>query len=297
MTSTLTLGIDVGGTSIKAAAVDVEGGVHAERRVPTPSDDASGEKTVAIISDLIDDFSRSHRVASVGLVVPGVVDEGSGVVISAVNLGWNNLPLRRLVARSARLPIVFGQDVRAGAYAEAARGAARGRTGVCVFVPIGTGIAAGVIVNGNPLSSGGWAGEIGQIGVAPTPERAGNHPLTLESVASASAIARRIGCADAKAAVELVRGGDEFAIRIWNDAIDAIAESLAWTTSIVGAEVIIIGGGLAEAGSVFLDPLGHSLDARLGALRRPDLVTAAFGDQAAIVGAGLLAHQLEARRS
>lgn len=295
MTPSLTLGIDVGGTSIKAATVDGAGGAHAQRRIATPADDASGEKTAAIVAELVDEFSRDHRLASVGLVVPGIVDEASGVVVNAVNLGWRNVPLRAMVSRNIPLPLAFGQDVRAGAYAEAAEGAARGR-GVCVFVPIGTGIAAGIIVNGCPLSSGGWAGEIGQIEVTSTPERARSHSQKLESLASASAIARRIGCVDAKAAAELVRGGDEHAVRVWHDAVDAIAEALAWTTSVVGAEVIIIGGGLAEAGPVLLDPLVRALGSRLGVLRRPEVVTATFGDQAAIIGAGLLAHQLDAHQ-
>ncbi|MHA6695497.1 ROK family protein [Homoserinimonas sp. A520] len=296
MTSTLSLGIDVGGTSIKAAAVDAEGRLHAEQRVQTPSGDSSGDKAAEIISGLIDQFCASHRVTSVGVAVPGIVNEESGVVVSAVNLGWEGLPLRQMITALTPLPLFFGQDVRAGAYAETALGAARDRNGVVAFVPIGTGIAAGIMVDGSPLTAGGWAGEIGQMAVAATAPRAGT-AQSLESVASASAIARRIGSADAKAAVELVSGGDASAILIWNDAVDALAESLAWMTAIVGAETIIIGGGLAESGSVLMDPLERALAVRLGALRRPALLTAAFGDQAAIVGAGLLAHRLEADRT
>lgn len=291
MTSTLALGIDVGGTTIKAAAVDVEGRLQAQRRMPTPVDDAQGEKTAAIVAELIEDFGRSHQLDAVGLVVPGVVDETSGVVITAVNLGWEDLPLRSMVAPLTPLPLYFGQDVRSGAYAEATKGAARGHTGVVAFVPIGTGIAAGIIVDGVPLSAGGWAGEIGQLELAASTARPGQ-PVPLEAVASASAIARRIGCADAKAAADLVGSGDERAIRIWNDAVEALAESLAWMTAIAGVETIIIGGGLAESGSVLMDPLERALAARLGLLRHPRLVTAAFGDQAAIVGSGLLAHRL-----
>ncbi|MHA6670029.1 ROK family protein [Homoserinimonas sp. A447] len=295
MTSTLAIGIDVGGTSIKAAAVDAEGRLHAEQRMHTPSADARGDKTARIISGLIDQFCASHQVTSVGVAVPGIVDEESGVVVSAVNLGWEGLHLRQMITRFTPLPLFFGQDVRAGAHAEAALGAARDRNGVVAFVPIGTGIAAGIIVDGIPLTAGGWAGEIGQIAVATTAHREGT-PRALESVASASAIARRIGCADAKVAADLVNGGDASAIEVWNDAIDALAESLAWMTAIIGAETIIIGGGLSESGSLLMDPLERALAVRLGALRRPALLTAAFGDQAAIVGAGLLALGLEVDR-
>lgn len=294
MTSPLSLGIDVGGTSIKASAVDNDGNAYAVQRRRTPADDASGEKTAAIVAELVAEYSRRRGVAAVGLAVPGVVDEGAGTVVSAVNLNWTNVPLRSMVEKLIRLPLAFGQDVRTGAFAEAMKGASSHCRGVSAFVPIGTGIAAGIIVDGVPLSSGGWAGEIGQIAVASTPERSGIHPATLESVASTAAIARRIGCTDAKEAADMVRGGDDLAVRVWMDAVDAIAESLAWTTSVIGAEVIVIGGGLAEAGAILLDPLVHALNARLGALRRPEVVAATFGDQAATIGAGLLAHRLAA---
>lgn len=283
------LGIDVGGTSIKAAAIGADGEAWHERRVATPRGDSDGRRTIGLLSRLVAEFTHRLDLTAVGIAVPGIVDETRGVVISAVNLGWDHLPLRDLLAPALDLTLVFGQDVRTGAFAEATRGAAAAQPGVSVFVPIGTGIAAGIIVDGRPLTSGGWAGEIGQIDVAETVERVDLPNRTLEEVASASAIATRLGVVDAREAAALVRSGDSRATRIWMDAISAIAEALAWTTAVTGAETIVVGGGLAGAGSVLIDPLEVQLRARLGVLRMPRLVVAAFGDRAAMVGAGLMA--------
>lgn len=291
MSPPLALGIDVGGTSIKTSVVDETGEASGVLRTPTPADDPTGEKTAAAVAELISRQVDRHDVAAIGLAVPGVVNEFTGTVVSAVNLGWTDLPFRRMVEGHLDLPLAFGQDVRTGAFAEASLGAARDR-GVSVFMPIGTGISIGIIVEGVPLSSGGWAGEIGQLPVMTADDRGELRSLerpSLESVASASAIAERIGCATAKDAAELVRQRDPQAVRVWRSAVDALADAIAWTTGVVGAEVVVIGGGLGEAGPLLLDPLSRAVDRRLGVLRRPAILPAVFGDLATTIGAGLLA--------
>lgn len=303
MSQPFTLGIDVGGTSIKTSVVDEAGEAGHVLRTPTPVADPTGEQTAAVVVELISRHVGLHDIAAIGLAVPGVVNEFTGTVVSAVNLGWADLPFRRMVEAHLDLPLAFGQDVRTGAFAEATLGAARDR-GVSVFMPIGTGISIGIIVEGVPLSSAGWAGEIGQLPVPatddhqdfrsfepPSLERPSLERPTLESVASASAIANRIGCATAEDAAELVRQRDPRAVRVWHSAVDALADAIAWTTGVVGAEVVVIGGGLGEAGPLLLDPLSRAVDRRLGGLRRPMIVPAAFGDLATTIGAGLLAQR------
>lgn len=292
MTHGLALGIDVGGTSIKASAIDRTGRAREVFRRPTPSNDTNGELTATAVVELIEQHTAQHEIGAVGLAVPGVVDEAAGVVVHAINLGWRDLAILEmvklnLVERHVGLPIAFGQDVRTGAIAEATAGAASG-SGVSVFMPIGTGISIATVVNGIPLALGPWAGEIGQIAMA---TREGG-PTPLELVASASAIARRVGCATAAEVAERVLHSDPRAELVWNDAIEAIADALAWTTAITGAEVIVVGGGLGEAGALLLDPLARAVEARVGVLPTPTVVAAAFGDLSTTVGAGLLAHRL-----
>lgn len=293
MSQPLTLGVDVGGTSIKCSAIDPSGESRQVLRMPTPKDEASGAQTASVVIGLIDriraaDDMKDHDIAAIGLAVPGIVDEASGTVVSAVNLGWQDVGFRALVAQGVDRPVAFGQDVRTGALAEARLGAARGYP-VSVFLPIGTGVSIATVIDGTPLASGGWAGELGQLPIG-RPGDVDRAPV--ESLASASAIAARTGCSSALEAAERVRQGDPLAVRVWTEAIDALADALAWTVGVTGAGIVVVGGGLGTAGRLLLDPLEAALGARLGSLRRPVVAGAAFADLSTMVGAGLIAHDL-----
>ncbi|WP_213814398.1 ROK family protein [Glaciihabitans sp. dw_435] len=288
MTLSTVLGVDVGGTSIKARLVGVDGEVLGGWREPTPRDDPSGFATIATIAGLIEDASAIAAVGAVGLVVPGIVDEDLGVVIAAVNLGWVELPIAALARAAFGIPVAFGQDVRAGALAESVSGAASGIDGTVAFIPVGTGLAAAFIVDGEPLVSGGWAGEIGQIVIAEGPF-AGHR---VEEIASASGVARRAGVASALEAATLVRDGDVRATTAWQDTINVLADSLAGICSTIAPTTIVIGGGLAESGALLFDPLEKALVARLGLARRPRLVAATHGEAAGVIGAVYLAQRM-----
>jgi glucokinase len=156
---------------------------------------------------------------------------------------------------------------------------------VIAFVPIGTGIAAALLVDGRPLVSGGWAGEIGQ-----TVIRSGVHAgRRVEEIASASGTARRAGAADARTVAARVEDGDVEARQVWHDSVEVLADALAHLTATAAPETIVLGGGLALAGRTLIAPLEGALEARLGLLRRPTLRTAELGDRAAALGAAILA--------
>lgn len=288
LTGRAVLGIDVGGTTVKARLVDAGGAVLGEWREPTPAADPSAERTVALVADLVARAAALAPVEAVGLVVPGIVDDAPGIAVHAVNLGWRDLPLRSLTESVIRRPLAFAQDVRAGALAEGVSGAAAGIAGPVVFVPIGTGLAAAILIDGSPLVSGGWAGEIGQVVISHGPH-AGRR---VEEIASAGGIARRLDLADARSAAVLVQNGDPAASTIWHEAVDVLADSLAWITATVAPTTIVLGGGLAEAGALLFDPLERALDARLGVLRHPAVVRAAHGEAAAVIGATYLARSV-----
>jgi glucokinase len=281
------LGIDVGGTTIKGLRFSPAGEIETELRVPTPSPDPSGALLVDAVEELVAALDGDPD-APVGLVVPGIVDETRGVAVWSANVGYRDVPLRDLVSQRLGVPVAFGQDVRAGALAEARSGAARGLEGSVAFVAIGTGIAAAFIVDGMPLVSGGWAGEIGQVVLTQGPHAG----LRMEEVASASAIARRAGERDALAVAGRVDTGDADVVAVWNESIAVLADSLASIVATVAPTSIVLGGGLARAGNLLLDPLRVELAARVPALRLPQLLAAQHGDLAAAIGAGLLAAEL-----
>lgn len=302
------LGIDVGGTSVKVRLVADDGRVLEEQRVPTPRDDAEATalaEVVAALGQRARTAARQHGtdLGAIGLVVPGVVDEDTGRSVLSVNLGWRDVPVRARVTEALRaagvdaVPLAFGHDVRAGALAEvhAAAPAADPATdpaaglgsGTVAFVPVGTGLASALVVDGRVVPGGGWAGEIGQVRI-----RDGAHAgLRVEEVASAGAVARRSGAPSAHDAMLRVVADDPVARRAWDDCVEVLADSLAWLTAVAGCHTLIVGGGLAQSGPLLFDPLRSAVADRLTGVRVPELVGARHGDAAGAIGAVLLARQ------
>ncbi|GAB3468227.1 ROK family protein [Actinophytocola sediminis] len=292
----LVAAIDVGGTAIKAALVAEDLRVVHTRRTATRRVD--GRVDVGQIAELIEELraaAGADDLVGVGVAVPGIIDERHGIARAAVNLGWRDLPLRDQLADAARLPVALGHDVRTGGLAEFTVGAATGVRNA-MFVPIGTGIAAAVLVDGHRLDADGYAGELGHIVVDPNGAECGCGGLgCLETVASAAFIARHYAArtgrpvtraAEVAAAVE---AGDPDAHAVWARAVDGLAAALTTAITFVGPEVVAIGGGLAESGDTLLVPLRKSLVSRMTIQRMPTLVRAALGDNAGCIGAGILA--------
>jgi glucokinase len=299
------LAFDVGGTDMKSAIVDAEGRVLGLRRTPTPRD--SGDPAGAIVAALAE-LARLHRSEapgvqpiSAGVSVPGLVDERAGVGIFASNLGWRDAPIRELADRALGLPVAFGHDVRAAGDAEHRLGAARG-LGDVVVLAIGTGIAGSLVLDGRPYSGGGFAGELGHALSDPDGD-----PCTcgargcLETIASAGAIARRFAAASgnsvpgAREVLAAAQSGDADAVRIWDDAVRALAEAIARLVASIAPEAVVIGGGLAQAGPALFEPLGERLDGLLSFHRRPALIRARLGDDAGLLGTALAARDLADR--
>ena len=295
--------LDVGGTSMKGALVDDAHEVLLRQSASTPVADGT-EAVIDQIGTTLESLSAQAPALGLaapiaaGLVVPGIVDENNGVAVTAANIGWHDVPLAALLADRLGIPVALGHDVRAGGLAESVLGAGAGSTDM-LFVALGTGIAASCIVDGRPLVAGGYAGEIGHLVVDPDGEPCpcGGRGC-LERVASAAAVARRYtartgteagGAADVAARV---RQGDAVARAVWDDAIAALVDVLHTTVTLLGPEIVVVGGGLAEAEDLLLPPLAAQLDKRLTFQRRPRIVRAALGDQAGCLGAALLAGRL-----
>ncbi|MGY0232696.1 ROK family protein [Longispora urticae] len=287
--------IDVGGTGMKCALVDTEGHVlHVERHATHR--ERGPEAVLDTIGDVAAGLVRTARdkgldPKAVGVVVPGVVNEDGGIAVYSSNIGWRDAPLRDLIEQRTGLTAALGHDVRAGALAEARIGAGKEYNNV-LFIPIGTGIASGLAVNGQVRSGAhGAAGEIGHIVIRPGGPQCGCGQFgCMEAIASASAIGRRYGenvtAAEVAARAE---AGEAKAQQIWQESVDALADGLLAGIALLDPEIIIIGGGLAEAGGLLLAPLAVALDAKRTFHARPHLVRAALGDEAGCIGAALLA--------
>lgn len=238
---------------------------------------------------------RGLAVRSVGLAVPGIVDEERQTAVHSANLGWRDVPSAAFLEGTSGLPVTLAHDVRAGGVAECRLGAGRGAQDV-LFVAVGTGISGAVLRDGLPVRAGGYAGELGHVVVEPDGEAcACGGRGCLETAASAAAIAAAYSArtgrqVDGAAAVAAqLSHGDPDARAVWDRAVEALATALATAVTLLAPEVVVLGGGLAEADSRLLDPLRASLARRLTFQRKPELVRAALGDLAGCLGAGISA--------
>ncbi|GAB3038490.1 ROK family protein [Parafrigoribacterium mesophilum] len=295
------LAFDVGGTDTKAALIDDDGRVRDIVRVTTPLRETGTEDAVLDqVASLAAGFRDRHPSVSpraAGLLVPGYVDEESGIGIFSENLGWANVPFRDRASALLAVPVAFGHDVRGAGEAEYRLGAAAPFQNVVVMA-IGTGIAGAIFIDGKTYLGGGLAGEMGHSIVADGPECACGGRGCLEAVASAGAIARRFNqltgrnLPGAKEVLAAAHAGDTDARMIWESALDALALDLSHTVALLAPEAIVIGGGLAGAGPALFEPLRERLDALLTFHRRPVLLPASIGENAGVIGAALKARDL-----
>ncbi|GGZ44882.1 sugar kinase [Streptomyces inusitatus] len=304
------IALDVGGTGMKAALVGADGNLLYEARRATGRE-RGAEAVVQSILDFAGDlraYGEEHLGVSAlaaGVAVPGIVDSESGVAVYAANLGWRDVPMRELLSgRLDGLPVALGHDVRTGGLAEGRIGAGQGADRF-LFIPLGTGIA-GAIGIGGTIEAGAhnYAGEIGHVVVRPDGPVCGcGQRGCLETLASAAAVSRawakasKDPAADAADCAKAVESGDPKALTVWRDAVDALAAGLVTAITLLDPRVLIIGGGLAEAGETLFTPLRAAVEERVTFQKLPSIVPAALGDTAGCLGAGLLAWDLIATDS
>ncbi|MFI6491377.1 ROK family protein [Streptomyces sp. NPDC050564] len=299
------IALDVGGTGMKAALVGADGELLHQARRATGRErgpDAVVETILGFAAELrgYGEQRFGEPASAAGVAVPGIVDAARGIAVYSANLGWSDVPLRRLLGdRLGGVPVALGHDVRTGGLAEGRIGAGRGADRF-LFVPLGTGIAGAIGIDGGVEEGAhGFAGEIGHIVVRPggTPCPCGQRGC-LERFASAAAVSQAWAGAsgdpeaDAADCAKAVESGDPRAAAVWQEAVDALADGLVTALTLLDPRTLIIGGGLAEAGETLFTPLRAAVERRVTFQKLPSIVPAALGDTAGCLGAGLLAWDL-----
>jgi glucokinase len=308
----LTIGVDVGGTSVRAAVVDSHGDVVDSARAATPAGEQALED---VISEVIGELAARHRVSAVGLSVAGFVADDRRTVRFAPHLAWRSAPVADRMSARLGVPVLLEHDANAAAVGEYRFGAARG-TDVAVLVAIGTGIG-GALLLGGKLFRGryGVAPEFGHVAVVPNGrpcpcgkagcwerycsgtalvttavELLARYPgsstkLAREAASDARAITgRRVAAA--------ARDGDPVALRAMADLARWLGRGLALIADVYDPELVVIGGGVSESAPLFLDEArDHYAATVTGAGHRPlaRIRPAQLGDDAAVVGAAALA--------
>ncbi|MCI0665341.1 MAG: ROK family protein [Acidobacteria bacterium] len=312
------IGIDLGGTNIKAALVNTEvGEITATRSTPTQGREGY-ESVIARMDLLVEEIIRinnltKEQIGGIGVGIPGAVDIVNGRTIFLTNLpgNWIDIPVRDLLSNLTKLPVVLINDARAMTLGEWKFGAGRGVDTACYT--LGTGIGGGLVINGKlHLGVDGQAGELGHMTVDVNGPRCGcGNRGCVEVFASGPAIAamgmkavvqgRTTLIADLcegdlnRITPELVcdaaRAGDAVASEIYEFAGMIIGAGVANIVIAVNPRRVVIGGGVAAAGDLIFEPIRRSLREHLFLtdVEQVEVVPAQLGNNAGLIGAAFWA--------
>jgi glucokinase len=283
------LGLDLGGTNIKRVVLDGDDIVERDSE-PTRSDEG-----VAAVLDRLARLAReAGPVASVGVALPGLFDtDGRAVLLPNLHGDWVGRPIAEPLAAALDRPVRLINDGHAFALAEARIGAARGAEDVLCIV-CGTGIGGGLVIGGRlHLGVENRAGEVGHHTVVEDGPLCGcGNRGCLETLAGARAIAAAAEQPSFDDVVSFAHRGDERALEAIRRAAAYIGIAIANLTIFIVPQRIVVGGGVAEAGELLLDPLRAEVERRAGRvapLHAIDIVPATLGADAGAVGAALAA--------
>lgn len=289
------LGIDLGGTNIKWVVVEHDGvdwHVLDRDQVATPAADGPDAVVARLATVGAEAIGRTPGVMTVGIGVPGLYDPLDGSTRFLVNLPgkWAGRAVARPVGTALGLPAWLINDARAFGLAELRAGAGRGVASMIGFT-LGTGIGGVIAVDGRVHQGhDGTAGELGHQTIEPDGPWCGcGNRGCLEAFARADQIAAACGTATAEEAVARARAGDRRAV----DGIARIGRYLgigiANAITLITPDRVVIGGGIAAAADLLLEPIRAELRLRVRttALDRVDVVTAELGTWAGAIGAAI----------
>ena len=308
-----TIGLDIGGTKINGGVIDGSGVILAKGRKDTPAHDPAAIAQEA--ANLIRELSLEHKIDAVGVACAGFIDRSGSTVLFAPNLAWRDEPLKARLESVLDLPVIIENDASAAAWGEFRFGGGAEADDM-VLVTVGTGIGGGIVVDGVLLRGAfGVAAELGHRRVVPNGLRCGcgnrgcweqyasGTALVREArelVVSGTPLAARLSelCAGDPAALsgpDVTRAaaeGDPAAVELLADLGVWIGEGLASVAAILDPQLIVLGGGVSEAGDLLLDPALAAFRRQLtGRGHRPEarFALASLGNDAGMIGVADLA--------
>ena len=310
------MGIDLGGTNIKAGVVDdafrIIGRAKAKTGIPRPAEEVMDAMAECAKAAAADAGVPWEQIRQVGIGVPGTANEETGVVEYANNLLFENVPMREYLQKRLHKEIDITNDANAAALGEVLAGAARGASNA-VAVTLGTGVGGGIIIDGRLFTGFHYGGaELGHMGIV-----LGGRKCTcgrrgcLEAYASATGLIRSTkeameafpdslmwelarengGNVSGRTAFLAAGRGDAAAQAVVNDYIQHLGYGLASIINILAPEILVIGGGVSNEGENLLRPLVECVRPQLY-IRPPEKQTrialATLGNDAGLIGAAFL---------
>lgn len=314
------IGVDIGGTNIKIGLVDDSLEILEQASIPFPHEGAQtvADRLAEAVRGVLSAAGvKAAELQSIGVVIPGSIDPTGEVVINAYNLGFHDVPFKKLIAAHfPNTPIFMANDANGAALAELYKGAFVGcRT--AVLLTLGTGLGGGIILNGKMFNGGMNQGtELGHAYLVDGGEHCtcGNNGC-MEAYCAASALAREgvramqrdprgllsersggnAALIDAKMVVDCAKAGDVTAKRVFDEYIGHLSSACASFFNILDPEVIAIGGGLCGAGEFLFAPLRERITEKCFYKSHGAVVPAVMGNDAGIIGAAMLRRDTELR--
>ena len=309
----MTIGLDIGGTKINGGVIDECGAILAKGRRDTPALDPAA--IIHEAASLTRELSLEHKIDAVGVACAAFIDRAGSTVYFSPNLAWRDEPLQQRLESALGLPVTIENDANAAAWGEFRFGAADEAANM-VMVTVGTGIGGGIVVDGVLMHGAfGVAAELGHMRVVPGGVRCGcgnrgcwemyasGTALVREArdlVISGSPLAARLselcgGDPSALSGPDVTRAaveGDPAAVELLADLGVWIGEGVASVAAILDPELVVLGGGVSEAGVLLIDPALAAFRRQLtGRGHRPEarFALAKLGNDAGMIGAADLA--------
>jgi glucokinase len=316
------VGVDFGGTKISAGVVNMDngrlvGGAAKKKTRQVHLEDDVVKRIISVVDEALQDAGVDiKKIHGIGIGAAGMVNRQKGILVHAVNIGAENLPLAEPIAKHYSLPCKLGNDVEVATIGELHYGAGRNsKNFVCIFV--GTGIGSGIVRDGKLYrGASGTAGEVGHMLLFPDGKQCGCGAFgCLEAYSSRTAVAKTIlwdlnrgaesmikdkidmtkGILRSKALSIAFISGDVVVVNAVQEAARYMGMGLASVINFYNPERIIMGGGLVEAVDAFFHQA--SAEARRRALKIPskrvEIVKAELGDNSGIVGAAMLLRETD----
>lgn len=314
------LGIDIGGTNIAAGVVDEDYNIVCQSKVKTQSD----REYTAVLEDIVSVGKSAVEKAGmtmkdiqwVGLGCPGTCNLDTGVVEYANNLRWTNVPLKSYVEQALGIPAYIENDANAAALGEFLAGAAKGAASA-IIITIGTGLGAGIIIDGKLFSGSNYAGaEIGHTVINVDGEQCTcGRKGCFEAYSSVTAlvkftkrfmeqypdtlmkeIAEKEGKVSGRTAFVAAKQGDEAGAKVVELFIKNLACGIINTINVFQPDILCIGGGVSNEGDNLLIPLKEHINSEVyskNSKKNTRIVTCRLGNGAGLIGAALLGYQYQ----
>ena len=309
------IGLDVGGTTFKAGVVTEDGRIVHKDAMPTgierPYQEIIADMAALCKKVAADASIEMSEIKSIGVGVPGLFDNKTGMIPFCTNLGWHDIPFVAEMKKHLDTPVYGDNDATVAGLAESVAGVSAGIRD-SVFLTLGTGVGGGIIIDGKPYSGAhGCGSEIGHMMIKMGGElcTCGNYGC-FERYASATAIIREARKAiveypessmlaacggdpeklNAKIVIDAARAGDEAAKAVFGGYVQALAVGIINIINMLDPEVIVLGGGVSAAGEFLLNAVREAVKPMVFFKTMPyaRIELAQLGNDAGIIGAAML---------